>query len=122
MLAKKEREASVRIGPYAQAQPRVIWSDTAVPGQPLLQLRAEDRIGLLSRLAAALAAAGANVRWAKVVTMGSAVVDAFCLDLGDDDTPQRRTAIEAAVLAVVPQPEPKKPAETDSGANSGAIY
>lgn len=122
MLAKKEREASVRIGPYAQAQPRVIWSDTAVPGQVLLQLRAEDRIGLLSRLAAALASEGSNVRWAKVVTMGSAVVDAFCLDLGDDDTPRRRAGIEAAVLAVVPQPEPKKPAETDSDADSGAIY
>ncbi|MBF6173802.1 [protein-PII] uridylyltransferase [Nocardia blacklockiae] len=122
VLAKKERDAGVPISPYARAQPRVIWADTAVPGQVLMQLRAEDRIGLLSRLAAALAAAGVGVRWAKVVTMGSAVVDAFCLDLGETDTPQRRAAIEAAMLAVVPQPEPKKPAETDSGTESGSIY
>ncbi len=46
---------------------------------------------------------------AKVVTMGSAVVDTFCLDLGSADGPERRAAIEAAILAVVPRPAPKKP-------------
>ncbi|MFR9751948.1 [protein-PII] uridylyltransferase [Nocardia sp. 004] len=94
---------------YAQAQPRVIWSDTSVPGQVILELRAEDRIGLLSRLAAALADCGADVCWAKVVTMGSAVVDSFCLELGAEDGPVRRETIEKAVLAVVPRPAPKPP-------------
>ncbi len=121
-LVKKERDAGARTSPYAQAQPRLIWTDTAVPGQVLLQLRAEDRIGLLSRLAAVLAAADVGVLWAKVVTMGSAVVDAFCLDLGGGDTPQRRSEIEAALLAVVPQPEPQKPAETDIDTGSDEIY
>ncbi len=122
VLAKKERDAGARSSPYSQSRPRLIWTESGAPGQVLLQLRAEDRIGLLSRLAAALAGAGVDVLWAKVVTMGSAVVDAFCLDLGDADTPARRAEIEAAVLAVVPQPEPKKPAETDTGVESGAIY
>lgn len=112
VLAKREREAG-GIGPsqYAQAQPRVLWSGTSAPGQVLLELRAEDRIGLLSRLAAELEGCGADVRWAKVVTMGSAVVDTFCLDLGSADSPDRRADIEKAILAVVPRPAPKKPAD-----------
>ncbi|MET7767608.1 [protein-PII] uridylyltransferase [Nocardia sp. NPDC005366] len=118
LLAKREREATgAGPNPYAQAQPRVIWFDSSTPGQAILELRAEDRIGLLSRLAATFAAAGANVRWAKVVTMGSAVVDAFCLDLGSDVGPARREAIEKAVLEVVPRPAPKKP---DDPATPGA--
>lgn len=113
-LAKKERDSGLRSSPYAQAEPRIMWSDSTIGGPVLLELRAEDRIGLLTRLAAALARTGADVRWAKVVTMGAAVVDAFCLDLGAGDTPARRAEIEAALLAVVPHPEPKKPPETDS--------
>lgn len=113
LLAKREREAGgAKPSPYAQAQPRIIWSATSVPGQLILELRAEDRIGLLSRLAAAFAAAGADVRWAKIVTMGAAVVDAFCLDLGGEDGPQRRETIEKAILEVVPRPAPKKPEDT----------
>ncbi|MGQ4597492.1 [protein-PII] uridylyltransferase [Nocardia sp. R6R-6] len=113
-LTEHEREASgVGRSRYAQAQPRVIWSDTSVPGQVILELRAEDRIGLLSRLAAELARCGADVRWAKVVTMGSAVVDSFCLDLGPEDSPARREAIEKAILTVVPRPAPK-PSESDA--------
>ncbi|MFC9871366.1 [protein-PII] uridylyltransferase [Nocardia salmonicida] len=110
VLAKREAEA-VGTGPgrYARAAPRLIWSPVSAPGQVILELRADDRIGLLSRLAGAFAATGANVRWAKVVTMGSAVVDAFCLELGDADSPALRDRIEKAVLEVVPQPAPAPP-------------
>lgn len=109
VLDKKESEAGLPSRPYAQAQPRVLWTEGASAGQALLELRAEDRIGLLSRLAGALAVAGVNVRWAKAVTRGSVVVDAFCLELGDADTAARRAEIEAALLSVVPHPEPPKP-------------
>ncbi|RDI69467.1 [protein-PII] uridylyltransferase [Nocardia pseudobrasiliensis] len=122
VLAKREREAGRRPSPYAQAAPRIKWSDTTIPGQVLLELRAEDRVGLLSRLAATLAHAGADVRWAKVITMGAAVVDSFCLDFGATDTPARRADIEAALLAVVPHPEPKKPTETDIRAGNESNY
>lgn len=115
VLARKERDAGgTGPSPFAQAQPRVFWHDTAEPGRVLLELRAEDRIGLLNRLAGALAEAGVNVSWAKVVTMGSAVIDSFCLDLGESDTPQRRAEISAALLAVVPPQQPKNPLESDS--------
>lgn len=119
-LAKREREAStIGRSRYAQAQPRLIWSDTSVPGQVILELRAEDRVGLLSRLAAELAECGADVRWAKVVTMGSAVVDSFCLDLGPEDGPARRETIEKALLAVVPRTAPKPPPEGLANAEKG---
>ncbi|MFI5499035.1 [protein-PII] uridylyltransferase [Nocardia asteroides] len=114
VLAKREADATgAGPGRYARAQPRLIWSDAGTPGQAILELRAEDRVGLLSRLAGAFAAAGADVRWAKVVTMGSAVVDAFCLELGDADGPALRDRIEKAVLDVVPQPAPPPPPSTD---------
>ncbi|MFE3541373.1 [protein-PII] uridylyltransferase [Nocardia sp. NPDC059177] len=115
-LAEREAEA-VGAGPgrYALAEPRVLWSATSTPGQVILELRAEDRVGLLSRLAGAFAAVGADVRWAKAVTMGSAVVDAFCLDLGDSDSPQLRAGIEQAVLDVVPHPAPPPPPEPADG-------
>lgn len=113
-LVKRETET---VGRYARAQPRLIWQSAPAPGQVILELRAEDRVGLLSRLAGAFAAAGANVRWAKVVTMGTAVVDAFCLELGDADSPALRERIEKAVLDVVPRPAPpQQPAEIGSDA------
>ncbi|WUD59301.1 [protein-PII] uridylyltransferase [Nocardia sp. NBC_00511] len=123
VLARKERDAGgTQPSPFAQAQPRVFWFETAEPGRVLLELRAEDRIGLLSRLAAALAESGANVSWAKVVTLGSAVIDSFFLDLGASDTPQRRAEIEAAVLAVVPQQQPKKSPESDNEIGSTTVF
>ncbi|WP_228784187.1 [protein-PII] uridylyltransferase [Nocardia cyriacigeorgica] len=119
-LAKREREAvGAQLSPYAKAQPRLLWADTGTPGQVIVQLRAEDRIGLLSRLAGALAGCGVDVRWAKVVTMGTAVVDAFCLDLGTDSGPGRRAQLEEAIMAVVPRPAPKKPADAN-GTHEGS--
>ncbi|HEY5855094.1 MAG TPA: [protein-PII] uridylyltransferase [Aldersonia sp.] len=119
-LAKKERDLAAlspqRSGKgvpvlYAQAPPRLIWLDGTEPGEVLLEVRAEDRLALLSRVAGALASAGANVRWAKVVTHGSAVVDTFGLELGDGDSPATRARVEDAVHAVVPQPAPTPAAE-----------
>ncbi|MGW5310132.1 [protein-PII] uridylyltransferase [Nocardia thailandica] len=115
VLADREQEAAAR---WAQAEPRIILSSGATPGQVVLELRAEDRIGLLSRLAATFADAGVDVLWARVVTMGTAVVDTFCLDLGETDSPARRADLERTVLAVVPRPAPKPaPAPEDDDQN-----
>ena len=127
LLDKKERDAAdskpVVTGEqgvpttYAIAPPRVIWfegrgerSDGGSNTDPILELRAEDRLGLLCRLAAVLEQCGADVRWAKVSTMGSAVVDSFCLDLAGADNATTRRRIEEAVLGVVPGTRPKPPA------------
>ena len=79
---------------------RVLWFDN--PGGPVvLELRAGDRTGLLYRVAAALQQHGIRVAWARVETLGSAVVDAFGLDLGAGDTARRRAELGVAVLAAV---------------------
>ncbi|QBJ95116.1 [protein-PII] uridylyltransferase [Rhodococcus sp. ABRD24] len=106
---------------YAQAPPRVIWFDVGgpggspgqvEPGQVIVELRAEDRLGLLSRLARVFERNGADVRWARVSTLGASVVDAFCIALTNGDTRAAREELERAILAVVPAPEPK----TEDGA------
>ncbi|WP_431879090.1 [protein-PII] uridylyltransferase [Amycolatopsis sacchari] len=99
-LAAKERDYSspVRI----VAKPKVLWFDDETSGAStvVLELRAQDRIGLLHRVAAALQACDAEVRWAKVATLGGAVVDSFAVAPRGaplDQTWRRR--VERAVLA-----------------------
>jgi [protein-PII] uridylyltransferase len=79
----------------------VLWFDDEATGAVVLELRGSDRIGLLHRVAVALESCGADVRWAKVETLGSSVVDSFCLVEVDGETslprPVRRK-IEQAVL------------------------
>jgi [protein-PII] uridylyltransferase len=95
----------------------VLWFDDEATGAVVLELRTADRIGLLHHVAAALEAQGIDVRWARVSTLGSSVVDAFCLEATTDREnggaphdwpgtgtvvaldPTRRRAIEAAVMA-----------------------
>ncbi len=109
-LAKKEKDANQPVPTknsavptsFAQAPPRVLWL-----GDGIVEVRTEDRLGLLSRLAGALERCGVNVQWAKVSTMGSVVVDTF----GIDTPTARRAEIEAALLAVVPQAAPPAPPE-----------
>lgn len=82
------------------AAPRVVWHRDAATDAVLLELRAADAAGLLYRVTSALDAAGAEVRAARISTLGGDVVDAFYLVGGwpDDDT---RARLEAAVLAAV---------------------
>ncbi|GIJ45784.1 hypothetical protein Val02_26700 [Virgisporangium aliadipatigenens] len=85
--------------PSGGAAPRLMWhpaTDAAV-----LELRATDSSGLLFRVASALEEAGADVRAARISTLGADVVDAFYLE-GEWDDPARRNAIEKAVLASLP--------------------
>ena len=64
-----------------------------------MELRAADRIGLLHRVAAALRRCDA-VRWAKVATLGGAVVDSFAVTPRSGRIePGWRREVEQAVLA-----------------------
>ncbi|HVV13741.1 [protein-PII] uridylyltransferase [Amycolatopsis sp.] len=102
-LAAKERDyqTPVRI----VAKPKVLWFDgeTGGPNTVVLELRAADRIGLLYRVAGALQSCDAEVRWAKVATLGGAVVDSFAVAprSGRIDQPWRQR-VEQAVLAAAP--------------------
>lgn len=88
----------------ASAEPaRFVWQPAT--DAVVLEVRAADSPGLLYRVTHALEAAGADVRAARISTLGAAVVDAFYLE-GTDWPADRRAAVERAVLAAVTGPAP----------------
>jgi [protein-PII] uridylyltransferase len=103
-----DRRLSVRRsnGAGSAAAARLVWhpaTDAAV-----LEVRAADSPGLLYRVTHALEEAGADVRAARISTLGTAVVDAFYLE-GTEWSDERRAEIEKAVLAAIditPVPTP----------------
>ncbi|SFO84325.1 [protein-PII] uridylyltransferase [Amycolatopsis arida] len=98
-LAGKERDYPA---PAAPARPKVLWFDDEAAGHDtvVLELRAPDRIGLLYRVAGALRGCGAEVRWARVATLGGAVVDSFAVSPSSGGLDQAwRDRVEKAVLA-----------------------
>ncbi|MGX7670640.1 [protein-PII] uridylyltransferase [Plantactinospora sp. DSM 117369] len=79
--------------------PRVVWHRAAATDAVVLELRAADAGGLLYRVTSALDEAGAQVRAARISTLGGDVVDAFYL-VGNWPDAAERDRVEAAVLAV----------------------
>ncbi|GAA1225262.1 [protein-PII] uridylyltransferase [Pseudonocardia alaniniphila] len=103
-LARKERDyAPISPSGEPPAPPRVLWFDDEATGAVVLELRGTDRIGLLHRVAAALEECGADLRWARVATLGASVVDSFCVagagGAGGALNKAERRRIERAVLA-----------------------
>ena len=82
------------------ASPRVVWQRAVATDAVVLELRAADSAGLLYRVATALDEAGAEVRAARISTLGGDVVDAFYL-VGAWADAAGRDRVEAAVLAAV---------------------
>ncbi|MGH4006955.1 MAG: HD domain-containing protein, partial [Pseudonocardiaceae bacterium] len=99
-LAAKERDYGET--PASGIETRVLWFDDEATGAVILELRTTDhRIGLLYRVAAALESSAVTVRWARVVTLGSSVVDSFCITGSDGHSalsPEERELVERAVL------------------------
>jgi [protein-PII] uridylyltransferase len=94
-----ERKLSRRgNGRTASAAPRLMWQPAT--DAIVLEVRAADSPGLLYRVTHALEGAGADVRAARISTLGTAVVDAFYLE-GTDWSDERRAEIEKAVLSAV---------------------
>jgi len=82
------------------AAPRVVWNRGAATDAVVLELRAADSPGLLYRVATALDEAGAEVRAARISTLGGDVVDAFYL-VGTWADEAERVRVGNAVLAAV---------------------
>ncbi|MEU4561372.1 [protein-PII] uridylyltransferase [Actinoplanes sp. NPDC023936] len=82
------------------ASPRVVWQRAAATDAVVLELRAADSPGLLYRVTTALDEAGAEIRAARISTLGGDVVDAFYLVGTWADTAER-DRVEAAVLSAV---------------------
>ncbi len=85
-----------------EVESRVLWFNDEATGAVILELRTTDRIGLLYRVAAALESSAVTVRWARIATLGSSVVDSFCLTGSDGQSalpPEARELVERAVLS-----------------------
>nr|WP_156623020.1 [protein-PII] uridylyltransferase [Mycobacterium sp. 1164966.3] len=83
------------------APPRILWFDTATPGQPIVEVRATDRPGLLALLTRALERAGADIVWAKVNTFGSTAADVFCVVLPEEPGADVQTMVNEHLLAAL---------------------
>lgn len=105
---------------FALAPPRVLWRE-APPGAPaVIEVRTDDRVGLLSRIAAVIERHGGDVVFARVTTLGAAVVDTFGLTL-PQDTAAARDALAVDVLSVCPPLAPAPGADDpDTATSSGA--
>jgi [protein-PII] uridylyltransferase len=104
---------------HVPAPPRILWFDGTSPGELVVQIRTTDRAGLLARLTAVFERDGVDIAWAKVTTLGSSVVDAFCMvvpALTSNDAAEGavRDELERDMYAVLPAPAPAKPAEQAS--------
>ncbi|MDQ3899305.1 MAG: [protein-PII] uridylyltransferase [Actinomycetota bacterium] len=99
-LAAKERDYGEAFTPATEPMSKVLWFDDEATGAVVLELRTTDRIGLLYRVAAALETNSVVVRWARVATLGSSVVDSFCLTTPSADgvSPGESTSDGRAVL------------------------
>jgi len=117
---------AVPINPPA-APPRVLWHDGTAPGQLTVEIRTTDRAGLLAVLTTVFERADVDIAWAKVTTLGSSVVDAFCFvvpalaegsgaDAGDLEVQQAavKETLERELYKVLPAPPPAKPVEAAS--------
>jgi [protein-PII] uridylyltransferase len=99
LAARVRSSGRLRGGPGRDAAPpRVMWAVDRATDATIMELRAADDVGLLYRVARALELAGANVRAARISTLGSDVVDAFYL-VGDWSAGSGRDNVERAVLA-----------------------
>lgn len=98
-VTQRLRARAMRARGHA-ASPRVVWHREAATDAVVLELRAADSPGLLYRVATALDEAGAEVRAARISTLGGDVVDAFYL-VGAWADAAERDRVEAAALAAV---------------------
>ncbi len=73
----RAKERAYARGDRPGRPPTVTWFDDAATDATVLEIRAEDSIGLLCRLTAAFHRSGVDVRSALVSSLGGSVVDSF---------------------------------------------
>jgi [protein-PII] uridylyltransferase len=98
---------------HPSAPPRILWFE-GTPGRLIIEIRANDRPGLLALLTGALERSGVDIDWAKVTTRGSMVDDVFCIALPEHSAASKatgepgsstRSAIEHHLLAILEGPK-----------------
>ena len=108
-LAERARTYRRRRRPAAASvvSPSVTFVDAASSNATVIEVRAPDSIGLLHRVATALAEMGLDIRHATVQTIGPSVVDSFYVRTSSGVTvinPYHRAEIERALLHAVGSP------------------
>ncbi|HEX3087985.1 MAG TPA: ACT domain-containing protein, partial [Ilumatobacteraceae bacterium] len=110
-LAERARTYRRRRRPAAAAEsvlsPSVVYVDDASSNATVIEVRAPDSIGLLHRVATALAEMGLDIRHATVQTIGPSVVDSFYVRTSSGakvTNTDHRAEIERALLHAVGSP------------------
>jgi [protein-PII] uridylyltransferase len=110
-LAERARTYRRRRRPAAAAtsvlSPSVVFVDDASSNATVIEVRAPDSIGLLHRVATALAEMGLDIRHATVQTIGPSVVDSFYVRASEGakvTDSYHRAEIERALLHAVGSP------------------
>ena len=100
-LREKERTYSRRDA-AKRRPPTVVWFDDEATDATVIEIRAEDSIGLLCRVTAALERSGLDVRSAKVSSLGGSVVDSFYVTTRDGKlvSGELRTVVEQELRGV----------------------
>jgi [protein-PII] uridylyltransferase len=86
----------------------VLIDNDATPRATIVEVRAPDAVGLLYRVARALAGCGCDIRFVRALTLGHEVVDT--LYVADSrsgaklEDPSRLLDVERAVLAALVEP------------------
>lgn len=100
--------AAVPVNP-PMAPPRILWHSSSEPSQRLVEVRATDAVGLLTSLTSVFDRAAIDVEWAKLTTLGAAVIDVFAIVLPAGKDPQAvQEQLSAELYAVLPAPPVKK--------------
>ncbi len=71
------KRSKAKVGATASQAPKVVFDNDATPSATVLEVRCVDGIGVLYRIARALAEMMLDIRTAKVATLGHDIVDTF---------------------------------------------
>jgi [protein-PII] uridylyltransferase len=97
-LAGRQHEPRTRPEPIT---PRITFDNQASAKSTILEIQAEDRLGLLAALAAALAEMGVDISLAKINTTHGVADDAFYVTDADGRqilAPERQEQIRARLI------------------------
>ena len=101
LATRDEERASYRRPRPGTPPPTVRMLPSASRTATVLEVRAEDTPGLLHRIAAAIAATGADIERARIATLGPQAVDVFYLTPGPGAGTLVGGAVDAELVAVV---------------------
>jgi [protein-PII] uridylyltransferase len=101
VLARAARYAGQQRRQAVPRAPEVVFDPEGSDFATIVEVHADDAVGLLARIAATLTDHDLDVRWAKVATIGDRVVDAFSVRtmIGERLTAEEQAKLRTDLLA-----------------------